>query len=355
MFYVDEKFSQILNEFDFQIYSPKPRITPKTDHSHTVVEKLQLVMRESQKTYDEFSSFIRQKHFDVLIIDPTTSIWVMAAERSKCLWASFSVTGFLPTKSKNPADEYFNSTWSPFLHIVPATSSLVRSDFKLPPNAHLVGPATLPHAQRADWISELNPNRPLILISTLSAAGVNYNRADAHRYFQAIIDGLGGQEYEVVLVLADGSEKEGFCTRPNNIRIESYIPYEAILPQTSIVISHGGYGTTTSALWHGIPLVMVPFGTSPDHEAITNWCVEAGVGIYQDVKTLTGIKLQQAVQTLLKQPKYSFAAKKMSEEFHRLNPAEKTADLIECLATTRSTISNEKSLKQSCCTKHHQP
>jgi len=46
---------------------------------------------------------------------------------------------------------------------------------------------------------------------------------------------------------------------PKNVFKIDYAPYEWLLPKTSLIIHHGGSGTTAFGLRSGVPSVVVPF------------------------------------------------------------------------------------------------
>jgi UDP:flavonoid glycosyltransferase YjiC (YdhE family) len=37
-------------------------------------------------------------------------------------------------------------------------------------------------------------------------------------------------------------------------------PHDAVMKEVSIVVTHGGHGTASRALWHGLPLLVIPMG-----------------------------------------------------------------------------------------------
>ncbi|KAM7199141.1 hypothetical protein V8F33_004616 [Rhypophila sp. PSN 637] len=64
---------------------------------------------------------------------------------------------------------------------------------------------------------------------------------------------------------------------PNNCFVESYIPYDEILPHVDVFITTGGYGSFQRAMLHGTPLIMA--GTTeekPESAARAEW---AGVAV----------------------------------------------------------------------------
>jgi UDP:flavonoid glycosyltransferase YjiC (YdhE family) len=63
---------------------------------------------------------------------------------------------------------------------------------------------------------------------------------------------------------------------------EEYVPLAQLLPYCSLVICHGGAGTTLAALSRGIPLLLTPQGA--DQFYIAGRAVAAGAGQYLNLR-----------------------------------------------------------------------
>lgn len=47
---------------------------------------------------------------------------------------------------------------------------------------------------------------------------------------------------------------------PANARVVGYAPHSAVLERAALMVSHAGHGSVMRALWHGVPMVLVPWG-----------------------------------------------------------------------------------------------
>ncbi len=109
---------------------------------------------------------------------------------------------------------------------------------------------------KPEWLLGLGVDRPLVY-ATLGTVFTGDRQA-----FRAIVDGLVGLDVDALLTV--GPKRSGrvdtalFDGLPDRIRVEEYVEQAHVLPRASVVISHGGYGTSTAALLHGIPLVFIP-------------------------------------------------------------------------------------------------
>ena len=66
-------------------------------------------------------------------------------------------------------------------------------------------------------------------------------------------------------------------TAPANTALFPFVPHQAVLPHASLMISHGGHGSVTAALAHGVPLVCVP-GTGADQPVVAARVAALGAG-----------------------------------------------------------------------------
>jgi hypothetical protein len=60
------------------------------------------------------------------------------------------------------------------------------------------------------------------------------------------------------------------------VHVEQWLPQSLLLPHTDLVVSHGGSGTVTAALAHGLPQLILPMGADQLHNA--DRVQELGIG-----------------------------------------------------------------------------
>ena len=93
---------------------------------------------------------------------------------------------------------------------------------------------------------------------------------------------------------------------PPNVDVVQAGPHSRILPEASVVITHGGHGTMMKALAAGVPLVCIPMGR--DQKDNTVRALRHGVGVRLSAKS-TPDKIAAAVADLLDDPHYAAAAR----------------------------------------------
>ncbi|KAF2888854.1 hypothetical protein ILUMI_17320 [Ignelater luminosus] len=95
---------------------------------------------------------------------------------------------------------------------------------------------------------------------------------------------------------------------PKNVFIRKWLPQNDILghPNTKLFINHGGALSSQEAIYHGIPVVGIPYVF--DQINNVRKLVDKGVAVYLDKNDLTKENVYEAIQTALK-----FAPIKMKE------------------------------------------
>lgn len=91
---------------------------------------------------------------------------------------------------------------------------------------------------------------------------------------------------------------------PSNVKISDWLPQNDLLahPKLKLFISHAGLLSSHEALWWGVPIVGIPFYA--DQHRNMHKLVISGVAIKVDFETLTTQKLKNAIEEVLKNPKY---------------------------------------------------
>lgn len=102
---------------------------------------------------------------------------------------------------------------------------------------------------------------------------------------------------------------------PKNVMIGKWLPQDDILAHKNVkvFISHCGLGSIVESKYHGVPIVGIPiFG---DQEGNVNMIVKEGWAFIVDFSSLTELSLSNGINEVLKNPKYSEAAHRVSQMF----------------------------------------
>ncbi len=177
-----------------------------------------------------------------------------------------------------------------------------------------------------DWFTS-RPDRPTVY----ATLGTTFNQAPAT--FQAIIDAMQGEDVNLILTVGHSIDPAQFSIPGDNVHLARYIPQSRLLPECDAVVFHGGYNSLLSALWHGLPVVVVPLGAG-DQEPTARRCAELGIGVRLETCPITPQAVRAGVRAVLDQPQYRARAKEMQREIFALPPMSAAVQRLEILART---------------------
>ena len=126
-----------------------------------------------------------------------------------------------------------------------------------------------------------------------------------------IIEALGGMDVEVVLA-AGRADLTGLGTLPDNVRSVGYLALSAFLPHCSLLVHHGGSGTTAAPLFYGVPQLVLP--SFADNPMSAQRVVDRGAGLSHDPTTLDTATAGALVSRLLTEPRFAAAAADVQAE-----------------------------------------
>ncbi|MEU6372093.1 glycosyltransferase [Streptomyces sp. NPDC046909] len=198
----------------------------------------------------------------------------------------------------------------------------------LPASFRFVGP--LPAAPRPprplpDWWAEVeDTERPVVVVTQ----GTFANR-DLGRLVRPALDALADEDVLVVAATgrADGPAAiQAAGPVPANARISGYVPFDALLPHASVLVTNGGYGGVHEALRHGVPLVVGGDGEDkPEVAARVKW---SGAGVDLCTGDPSPREVRDAVLTVLAEPGYRERARELRAAFERHDALEAVAEVV---------------------------
>ncbi len=220
---------------------------------------------------------------------------------------------------------------SPYLTFFPA--SLEDPQGEQPPITHRFrDPAAAPSPEQLpDWWP--GDSRPLVYITfgsvtaTLPTAGALY--ADA----QAVAGELPAR---VLLTVGNDLDPGSLGAPAGNVHIERWVPQAEVFAHASVVVGHGGSGTTLGALAAGLPLVVVPLFADQPENARRVAAVGAGIAVEADPEAapeairsrVEPAALGEAVEAVLGDPGYRRAAGELAAEMAALPPTDAAFELL---------------------------
>jgi MGT family glycosyltransferase len=198
-----------------------------------------------------------------------------------------------------------------FLELCAPSFEYPRTD--LSDNVSFVGPMPSPSGaapgELPAWWSDLDGSRPVVHVTQGTI-----DNLDLTELIGPTIAGLSDLDALVVVSLGGRplSALDALGPLPANVRTASYLPYDLLLPLTSVVVTNGGFGGVQSTLRAGVPLVVA--GAVADKPEVAARVAWSGVGVDLRSGRPAPAAVRSAVETVLTQPSYRSAARAMADE-----------------------------------------
>lgn len=178
-----------------------------------------------------------------------------------------------------------------------------------------------------EWIDQL-PNQPTIY----ATLGTTFNRAG--ETFRAVVDAFRGEPLNLVMTVGRQNDPAQFQPPDRNIHVARYIPQSRLLARCQGVIFHGGFNTLLSALWHALPVVVIP-QQAGDQVPTARRCIELGLGVMLEDQPPDPVKLRHAVRAIVERPDFRGQANQLRNKTLALPSLAEAVKRLELLAKTR--------------------
>jgi MGT family glycosyltransferase len=220
-----------------------------------------------------------------------------------------------------------------FLQLTAEAFEYPRSDMKksvqfignLIPNGH-------PKSSMPAWWDSLDRSKPVVLVTQ----GTIANR-DLSQLIEPAIAALANEQVTVI-VAAGRPDLEAIRlpgrVKPENTKIENFIPFEQILPKVDVFVTNGGFGSVNLSLSKGIPMVVA--GDTEDKIFTANRVGWSGTGINLETGRPTGEQIRTSVRAVLSDKKYKENAKRLQEEFGRYNAFDLITETVNSMLSLKN-------------------
>jgi UDP:flavonoid glycosyltransferase YjiC (YdhE family) len=175
---------------------------------------------------------------------------------------------------------------------------------------------------------------PLIYVTFGSVLG---NLPEAIGTYRCALDAVAGLPVRVLLTVGHATDVASLGAVPENARVERWVPQDAVLRRATLVVCHGGSGTTFGALAAGVPVVICPLFADQPHNGRVVQDAGAGVVLGGEIESAAGLRglgpddvpaLREHIEEVLREPRYREAAGRIEAEMSRMPSLE---DLVERL------------------------
>jgi UDP:flavonoid glycosyltransferase YjiC (YdhE family) len=140
------------------------------------------------------------------------------------------------------------------------------------------------------------------------------------------LESLSGSPALVVATFG-GRPVPGDLVVPANARVTSYIPYDAIFPYTSVLVTNGGFGGVQAALMQGIPLIIA--GDTEDKPEVAMRVEHAGAGINLRTGLPEGQAVRDAVERVLRDASFRRRAEQIRDEYRATDSLARIKDEVD--------------------------
>lgn len=221
------------------------------------------------------------------------------------------------------------------LQLCPPGFEYPRSD--APAGLRLIGPITSSAPQGAalqgaapadlpEWWPEVERAERVVVVSQ----GTIANR-DTTALFEPALRALA--DLDALVVLTTGRDDVTIDDVPANARVGGFAPFDLLLPHTDVLVTNGGYGGVLKALSHGVPMVVA--GDTEDKPEIAARVAWSGAGVDLGTGHPGDRAVGDAVRTVLGDPTYARAAKRLQTEIAAQHPLDEVAAQVDELLTPR--------------------
>jgi zeaxanthin glucosyltransferase len=282
---------------------------------------------------------------DVVVVDQYALAGALAAHRYGVPWATFCVgmleltppsrelpelAGYVRAQLARvwamtdlPVDEGLDLRFSPYL-VIGLTTRALTGSAPLPPRCALVGPALGRRPGDAGAVRpalDADRRHALVTVGTFS----EHMAGDFYARMLAAVD-LVRDRVQAVFV----ASAQAVPDPPAGVVVAPRVAMLELMPRLDAVVCHGGLGTVTEALAHGVPLVVA--GLRMDQPTIARQVVGAGAGIAVPFGSATPAQLADALTAVLDEPRYRAGARRVAGSFAAAGGARAAAASLAELA-----------------------
>ncbi|MFE0023798.1 glycosyltransferase [Amycolatopsis sp. NPDC059021] len=176
------------------------------------------------------------------------------------------------------------------------------------------------------WVGELvDDKRPLVYASFGTAASTIPSYGPP---LTKVITGMGDVDANVIVSTGKsldwhGKEIVGGIQVPENVRVAEWVPQGLLMRSIDMLITHGGPATSRQAIVNGVPVVVIPLLF--DAFKIADRFEQHGMGVQLDWTSLTPGDVATAATTVLNDPTYQRAARRLQARTLTVQPIDDAA------------------------------
>ena len=138
---------------------------------------------------------------------------------------------------------------------------------------------------------------------------------------------LAGKPVRTLLTLAPEYQRSELGPVPENVTVSGFVPHGQVLNNAALVVSHAGHGIVMKSLYHGVPMVLVPWAR--DQFGVAARAEKLGVAAVVHREDCSDQQLVAAVNQVFEDERYAQKASEISQRLVSGTPEESARRHIE--------------------------
>jgi MGT family glycosyltransferase len=232
--------------------------------------------------------------------------------------------------AENPMKELF-STFSRAeqLNIIFMTKEFQPASETFDERFLFVGPSILPRHEASNFPFErLNSEQPLLYISL----GSIFNNQP--EFYKQCFEAFAEYPGQVVMSTGKHTDLSTLETIPENFILSPYVPQLAILPRTSLFVTHAGTNSVMESMYYGVPMVLIP--QQPEQRMHAQRVVDLGLGLMLEKAQVNVSTLRATVEHVLQDDAYLKRVQQLQQSVRRSGGYQRAADALVEFAQTHT-------------------
>ncbi|GAA2340425.1 glycosyltransferase [Streptomyces kunmingensis] len=168
------------------------------------------------------------------------------------------------------------------------------------------------------------PGRRVVLLSL----GSSYT-PDQAAFLRGCVQALADSPWHVVVTLGHRVSAEELGPLPGNVEAHQWLRHPEVLRHAAAFITHAGMGSVMESLFHGVPMVLVPYHI--DQRVIAGQAADLDLGRVLLRGSSGAEELRRAVDEVVTSPRIADAVTEMRRRVHEAGGAPRGADVVEAL------------------------
>lgn len=149
--------------------------------------------------------------------------------------------------------------------------------------------------------------------------------------WQRVLDAVDGLDVPVEATLGPAVSADEVRV-PGGVRVHEWMPHHELFPTASLVVSHGGHGTTLASLAHGVPVLVLPLDATSDQPRMARAVTLAGVG--ETLPRRSGpTAIRATIERMQRDEALHRRAQALGAEIRRLDGPRRAAEVLELAAS----------------------